>query len=317
MLGDTVKAYAELGAAALKAGEAKLYRLWLLARACDATGKGWLKYGELETYAANIISTQTLKRSLKLGAGVYWTLDARGRLWLAGLRTVAEHLDCRLYAHPVYIPHKYLKRLGDFNAAMLAAFIAGTSRPKEADEVNDVLNGKQPNALQKARRKATLGRAISRGKLADIYGRHTRTITAYVRRAERLGLLKVTPQAALTDLPPRAAMLPDLAAQGYFMVRISGRPYTAKRMPNRYTSELCTAAYGAVKQYGTSSSPTMRPTYRRLYYTSENSKGFTKALEALGQGEVKALYVATGGTSDNGYQLWHMYDCDGGSVVKV
>jgi len=285
LLGDTVKAYAELGAAALKAGEAKLYRLWLLARACDATGKGWLKYGELETYAANIISTQTLKRSLKLGAGVYWTLDARGRLWLAGLRTVAEHLDCRLYAHPVYIPHKYLKRLGDFNAAMLAAFMAGKSRT-----IRQVL-------------------------LAELYGRSPRTVTAYVKHAERLGLLKVTPQAALTDLPPRAVVLPALAEQGYFIVRVGGRPYIAKRMPNRYTSELCTAAFGAVKQYGTSSSSTMRPTYRKLYYTNENSKGFTKALASLHDGE--AVFVSTGGKSDDGRELWRMYERRDGTAERV
>lgn len=285
MLGDTVKAYAELGAAALKAGEAKLYRIWLLARACDATGRGWLEYAELEAYAADIISTQTLKRLVKLGSGAWWYTNACGRIRLAGLRRVSERLDCRLYAHPAYIPLKYLKRLGDFNAAMLAAFMAGKSRT-----IRQVL-------------------------LAELYGRSPRTVTAYVKRAERLGLLKVTPQAALTDLPPRAAMLPDLAAQGYFMVRIGGRPYTAKRMPNRYTSELCTAAFGAVKQYGTSSSSTMRPTYRKLYYTNENSKGFTKALASLRDGE--AVFVSTGGKSDDGRELWRMYERRDGMAERV
>jgi len=285
LLDDGVKAYAELGAAALKAGESRLYRLWLVARACDATGRGWLEYGELESYAAGICSTQTLKRSLKLGDGSYWTLDARGRIWLAGLRRILERLECDLHAHPVYIPLEYLKRLGDFNAAMLAAFMAGKPR------------------------------TIRQAKLAELYGRSTRTVTAYVKRAERLGLLKVTPQAALTDLPPRAAMIPALAEQGYFIVRVGGRQYTAKRMPNRYTSELCTAAFGAVKQYGASSSSTMRPTYRKLYYTNENSKGFTKALASLHDGE--AVFVPTGGVSDDGRALWRMYERRDGMAEAV
>lgn len=270
-----VKAYIELGQAAIRRGEVRLYRLWLMARACDVSGRGRLDLAELEAYTADFMSLQTLRRVLKLGAGSWWMLDTRGRVWLAGLKAVREHLNTELHAHPVYIPLEYLKRLADFGAACVAAMMAGKPR------------------------------TISQAKLAELYGKSARTVSAYVKRAERRGLLTVTPQAAITNLTPGAQAHKAMADLGYFIVRVNGKPYVAKRMPNRYSSQLCTARFGAVKQYGKTSSTTMRATYRRLYY-AHDSKGLTRAIASLYPGE--AVFIGGAGISDDGRELWYMYE---------
>lgn len=272
----TVKAYIELGQAAITARQGNLYRLWLVVRAWDMTGRGVVSISELATLTAGMWSKQSLKRHLKSGAGVWWRLDSFGRVWLRGLDAIVEHYAIPIAAHPVYIPLDNLQSLADFSAACLASMMAGKDR------------------------------TIGRSTLARLYGRGSRTISTYTKKASAAGILTSTKQAAITEQPVGLAYLPDVAAQGYFIARVKGARVLAKHLPNLYSSKLATAAYGKVKTIARKSSliPT-GATYRKLYFDI-NSKQLTRALHGLAQGE--NLYIQGAGATDDGRRLLYMYE---------
>lgn len=282
----TVKAYPELGQAALRAKAGNLYRLWLLARLTDTQGRGWLDIRELLTSTAGVWSAQSVKRHIKAGAGSWWTVDACGRLWLRGLEHIAAGIGENLTAHPVYLPLDTLRSLGDFSAACLASMMAGKER--------------------------TIGRTT----LARLYGRKVRTISNYTKRAAIRGLLAITPQAAIiTTAPARAAYIPELAQQGYFITRVKGEQVLAKHLPNSYGSNLETAAYGQVARIKRQSSLlTTGASYRKLYF-DPNSRQLHGAILGLELGA--ALYIQGAGKADDGTRLLFAYENNGAGAVFV
>jgi hypothetical protein len=270
------KVYTELAQSAISRGEGNFYRVWLLARKCDATGRGGLSVADLQAYTTSLLSTQALKRILKQGAGEWWTIDNRKRLWLRGLRSITAHLEAELHSHPVIVPLAHFKKLGDFYTACAASMMCGKER------------------------------TISQATLGRLYGRSVRTMSSYVKSARQRGLITVTPQTAITRLPADAGTYPEMAALGYHITRVDGKAYMAKRLPNRYSSPLETTPFGQVKTIRQSSSITMRE-HRRLYFTEE-SKSLHGALAGLNEGQ--QLFVITGNNeqSDDGLTLWHILE---------
>jgi hypothetical protein len=159
-----VKTYPSLNLAAVRAGKAPLYRVWLYARQLDAAGRGWVKVSELRqamTGLEGALTWRRLRQILNEGGGTFWTFDNPDRLRYMGAAALGAHLGVdRLTGRPVILPAAALDAsIGGFRAALFATFHAG--RAKE---------GRRP-------------RPISRQALTGIAGVSAATQQRYDRRA--------------------------------------------------------------------------------------------------------------------------------------
>lgn len=281
-----VKVYVELGQAALQAGESAELRVWLLARACDIPGRGLIPLEALKAYTQGLFSAQTLMRAVKLGNGRWWTLS-HNMLALKGFIPVANRYELFYSRHPVYLPIGCFKRIGDFRSAMLAAMMAQHNTP------------------------------ISQAALSGLYGCSLRSVSSWTKRASRQGLLTIQHNAVLTDLKPDAGNHPLMAELGYYIVRVGGVPYVARRLPNSYSAErLPTAPFGKVKvaKKLNASSTTCGATFRRLYFT-EPSRGYFRAVQSMIHGE--SVYLADTATSDDDKHLWRCCEKQHDQLVEL
>jgi hypothetical protein len=134
----TITAYPSLLAAMLKADAVAAGRVWLLCRAIDRDGRGWLDVDEVrwrlvgngrwrkqhETADASfaLFGWRRLRQILQQGRGVFWSRDKRNRLWLHGAARVAEALGVeRLAGRPIALP---MTALTDSAAMTRAHFYA-------------------------------------------------------------------------------------------------------------------------------------------------------------------------------------------------
>jgi hypothetical protein len=136
---QTITHYPSLGLAALRAGQAPLYQVWLAGRFLDEAGRGWLTLtdvrqqlaGEPGSTGVRLFGWRRLRQVLGQGDGRYWTWDrAHGRLWLFGAAQVAARLGVeRLAGQPVILPVSVLTgNIGTFKAHLYAAWHSGRSR---------------------------------------------------------------------------------------------------------------------------------------------------------------------------------------------
>jgi hypothetical protein len=103
-------------------------RVYLLLRAIDREGRGWLPVDDVRRHLTRkesplkICGWRRLRQLLHEGEGVFWQRDGQGRLWLIGLHRIAYTLDlCRVQGFPVELPVSAL--LGGIQAVR-AAFYA-------------------------------------------------------------------------------------------------------------------------------------------------------------------------------------------------
>ncbi|MCI0647624.1 MAG: hypothetical protein L0346_22410, partial [Chloroflexi bacterium] len=130
---ETIKHYPSLGAAALKAGQAPCYRLWLAGRWLDEAGRGWLRIDVVNEQLAGqgarlrLCGRRRLRQTLQEGEGVFWRRDGQGRLWLVGTAQLAAALGVdRLAGRPVELPVAALTSgAGVFKAHLYAAWHSG------------------------------------------------------------------------------------------------------------------------------------------------------------------------------------------------
>lgn len=132
---ETVKHYPTLGIAALKAGEAPVYQVWLACRFLDENGRGWLSLQEVRQQltgpgctGVRLFGWRRLRQVLGQGNGRYWMWDKVGsRLWLFGAARVAAELNVeRLSGRPVALPLKVVASSSStFKAHLYAAWHSG------------------------------------------------------------------------------------------------------------------------------------------------------------------------------------------------
>lgn len=124
-------------------------RVWLLLRAIDGEGRGWLSVEEARRRLAekdsplHICGWRRLRQLLKQGDGIFWQRDAQDRLWLNGAHKIAYKLDCdRLQGFPVELPiQALLGGIQAVRAAFYAAFHGGRDSKPISRETLESISG--------------------------------------------------------------------------------------------------------------------------------------------------------------------------------
>ena len=108
-------------------------RVWLLLRAIDIEGRGWLKIDDVRQQLTHkdspwrICGWRRLRQLLHQGQDIFWQRDNQDRIWLKGAHRIAYKLNSgRLQGFPAELPIKEL--LGGIQAtraAFYASFHAG------------------------------------------------------------------------------------------------------------------------------------------------------------------------------------------------
>jgi hypothetical protein len=127
-----VKLYPDIGLAMLRREQTAGGRLWLLLRALDEEGRGWLRVANVRLLltqkpsATYLCGWRQLRNLLREGEGLYWTRD-KERIWIRAAAKVAFGLGVeRLSGRPVALPlEALLNGIGRFRAELYAAFHSG------------------------------------------------------------------------------------------------------------------------------------------------------------------------------------------------
>jgi hypothetical protein len=236
--GPGVRSYPDLSLAALSAGEASTYRVWLLAR--HLRGDGWVDVGELKdaltapgsplrTFTSRQRVGQLIAQGERIG---YWRLERGGRrLRYLGAAALARRLGVdRLSGRPVYLPLSAVTGgTAALKAGLYASFHAG--RTEEGGE----------------------GRPISRDVLQAVTGQSRTTLWRYERAAgvaKRRNIVVTRPHSRAAA--EEAAWRHGQAAFAFYdATGQHGRPgrfYLARTLPNSYRSALEQAPRGRLRK---------------------------------------------------------------------
>jgi hypothetical protein len=118
----------------LKEEQAATYRVWLMCRHLDSSGRGWLDIQTIRQHLTvkeserRLFGWRRLRQIIGQGHGRFWNWDKQnGRLWLYGAARVAANLNVtRLTGKPVVLPDKAItSSMGEFKAHLYAAWHSG------------------------------------------------------------------------------------------------------------------------------------------------------------------------------------------------
>lgn len=226
-----LKVHGELGRIVVKKGLEDGYRLWLILRAQDGEGKGWIEKDKVAAMAGRFgIPARRLRKAL---SSPFFRIGRR-RVFLVGLGKIAEALGCRV-GKPVWVDSECLFPLRRFRAALYAAWLA-----------------------QKGE-----GVMISRKRLEELWGRTRQTL----RQWERLAGVEVKANYARCPWPTTddtlAVHIPSpykMAADGVWF-----------QLPNRYVAPLDRASYGMARKVDRALALSPGEGYPRLYYHKASS----------------------------------------------
>ena len=294
--GRAVKIHPSLAVAFLASKHvAPVGRLWLLLQAWDTAGRGCYtldqvhKAFSVEGAAWHVAGRQQVRRLIKAGAGIFWTLrDFHGGryhgLQMTGPAGVAAALGLdRLAGRPVAVPVADL--LGGMHRVDAALFAAVAT-------------------LRRTRRGGP--RPVTRQTLAGITGRAASTQRTYSKtaRIEARPNYVILPSGDV-DAPGAFVLLDHLGQQGR-----AGRSHLARQMPNTYVVPLAAASRGRLRKINKrlnlvlSEARGYRPEvdYRRIYHDTA-----TGAARAYGRNYHDDHYWPVGRTAA-GAGLWHMVE---------
>ncbi len=107
----TIKLNPTLALAMLQAQAESAGRVWLLCRALDVHGRGWLSIEELRNQLTSkqskwrICGWRRLRQILQQGEGLFWQRQSADRLWLKSAKRVALGLKVdKLHGTPIALP---------------------------------------------------------------------------------------------------------------------------------------------------------------------------------------------------------------------
>jgi hypothetical protein len=195
-------------------------RLWLLLRALDEAGRGWLNRADIEAALADpdspsyFCTARYLRRLLAAGDGLFWQREGSDKVWLRSQAKVAAALGIgRLRGQAVELPFKILfGPIGDLRAGLYAS--SHSSRGE-------------------------LAPPITRASLRELSGVSPRTQQSYDARAE----VEVQTCLALGSLATASNTQSHAWQHGRAAFTFTdhrgqqgaaGRSYQAHRLPNRY-----------------------------------------------------------------------------------
>ena len=124
-------------------------RVWLLLRAIDRDGRGWLDVEDIRRHFTEkdsphlICGWRRLRQLLVQGEGLFWHRDDQDRLWLYGAHRIAYKLDSgRLQGFPVELPiSALLGGIQSVRAAFYATFHGGRDSKPISRETLESLSG--------------------------------------------------------------------------------------------------------------------------------------------------------------------------------
>ncbi len=186
----SVKVYPDIALGMLRGDQAAAGRVWLLLRAIDVDGRGWLAAEDARAALCDVDSPlrlcgrRRLRQLLAGGEGLFWQRDDRDRVWLHGPARVAAGLGvARLGNRPVDVPlATLLGGIGDVRAHLYATFHSGRAKEMTSVELRMTNDGRATNSPVVLRH-SSLGAPIARDTLADLSGVCPRSQAAYEQRA--------------------------------------------------------------------------------------------------------------------------------------
>ena len=131
----------------LKQEQVAAGRIWLLARALDSQGRGWLSVDTLRASLTTkgselkVCGWRRLRQILQSGEGVFWQRDKIGRIWLTSQIKLAIHFGItRFTSDPVVIDvSNLLGKIGDVRAFFYKGFhFDRKSTPISRETLRDV-----------------------------------------------------------------------------------------------------------------------------------------------------------------------------------
>jgi hypothetical protein len=218
--------------AMLKQGLEAPGRAWLLLRAIDRNGRGWLNVEDARHHLTGkssplrVCGWRRLRQLLAEGEGVFWHRDSRDRLWLNGAHRIAYKLDSgRLQGFPIELPvARLLGGIQEVRAAFYAAFHGGRD-----------------------------AKPISRDTLESLSGIPGRTQRAYdrVARVERTRNIAIGERHTTENAQERAwqhgrAAFHFIDTEG--RQGRAGRKYVAWHLPNSYRADYQRRSRGSRKR---------------------------------------------------------------------
>ncbi|MCI0728558.1 MAG: hypothetical protein L0332_17815 [Chloroflexi bacterium] len=176
---EVVKHHPSLGLAALNAGEAPVYQVWLACRFLDEAGRGWLDIQDVREQLTSEVSPlrlcgwRRLRQILGQGNGCYWIWDKeRSRLWLFGVARLAVYLGVeRLAGRPVELPVSVLSGdIGAFKAHLYGAWHSGR---KQANPITRARQRELTGLPERTQRRYCRIAGVRRQQNIAILGRYT------------------------------------------------------------------------------------------------------------------------------------------------
>lgn len=148
-LAKTIVVHPTILLSMLKQHEEAPGRVWLLLRAIDRDGRGWLSVEDARHHLTGkdsllrICGWRRLRQLLAQGEGVFWHRDEQDRLWLYGAHRIAYKLDSgRLQGFPVELPiSALLGGIQAVRAAFYATFHGGRDSKPISRETLESLSG--------------------------------------------------------------------------------------------------------------------------------------------------------------------------------
>ena len=106
-----IKLYPSLAVGMLQGQQETAGRIWLLCRALDQKGQGWLSIEDLRTQLSDrqsklrVCGWRRLRQILQKGKGIFWERDDDNRLWLKSAEKVAYALGIeKISGTPIMLP---------------------------------------------------------------------------------------------------------------------------------------------------------------------------------------------------------------------
>ncbi len=292
---SSVKVYPDIALGMLRREQAATGRVWLLLRAIDVDGRGWLAADETRAVLCDIESPlrlcgrRRLRQLLAQGEGLFWQRDGRDRIWLRGPARVAAGLGvARLGNRPIDVPTAtLLGGIGDVRAHLYATFHSGRAREMTNVELrmtNDERATNSPYVLHHS----SLGAPIARDTLADLSGVCPRSQAAYERRAGIIARANIALGERVTaGGPPGPAEQERAWRHGRALFHF--KDHHGQQGPPRATY----LAWRLPNDYGAGRGHRQRPKGRQKRINRQLADLFTKGMTGNGEPKIAKRFFAT------------------------
>lgn len=246
----------------MRAKQEAPYRVWLLARAMDTTGKGVVGIRDLGAFCEteHVCTREALARVIRSGSGSYWHAGSGGLCYVS-LFKLCDALETRP-GRPIWLDADVLRNTRRFRAALLQSWIGS-------------------------------GRTISRATMAKLSGKCDSTVGDYLRRKPTRTRAVVLDNAlTIANLWQSVRPVKDYEAlraedKRWFITVIGHKPTLCQRMPNTYLAMFASAAVGQARKYR-GPSYSMGAGRKRLYF--ENGADAARAFQ---RGATDVYYKTT------------------------